>query len=69
MWGDLISLIFSESKPVPIINNGSTSTYVGLNDASLKIGLAIFVFYILDYLVDESINKSRKFGWVCVVSK
>jgi len=54
--------IIDESKPVPIINNGSTSTYVSPNVASLKIGFAIFVLIILDYLVDGGLNKSRKFG-------
>ena len=59
--------MFLESKPVPIINNGSTSTYVSPNVASLKIGFAIFVLIILDYLVDGGLNKSRKFGWMCSV--
>ena len=49
----LENLYISESKPVPIINNGGIPTCgVDLNDVRLRIVLAAFVHMILNYILN-----------------
>ena len=49
---EFVNLFISESKPVPIINNGGIPSYgVNITDVRLKVILAVFVHMILNYIL------------------
>jgi len=54
------NLYISESKPVPIINNGGIPTCgVNINDVRLRIVLAAFVHMILNYILDGRLIRNN----------